>query len=173
MGLFTKPQRTPMEVAVMEQIQEKGHPEPQAIDTKQIPESLEEYHTLLNETGAKHSMAFCDALLLQTLANLGISVYKYDEVMQYLESKCPKGLKVKWVRLAPRSDYENYRHPVPIEALRLIKQIQDAHPKSDKIYFNVSDYGVPNPDPFLSVYSGEGMYVIFAWDEPEFTTKHG
>lgn len=60
-----------------------------------------------------------------------------------------------------------YDKAIPIDILRNVKKIQDKF--EDKVYFFVSDYSVPQPDPFIMVTALDVPRIVFGvWDEPAF-----
>lgn len=69
-----------------------------------------------------------------------------------------------------RWSYRPYDRAVPIHILRQVKKIQDKF--GDKVLFFVSDYAVPDPDPFIMVTAPDVQKIVFGvWDEPEFGTE--
>ncbi len=66
--------------------------------------------------------------------------------------------------------YRPYDKLVPIHILRQVQKIQDRF--GDKVLFFVSDYAVPNPDPFIMVTALDVQNIVFGvWDEPKFGTE--
>lgn len=62
-----------------------------------------------------------------------------------------------------------YSRAIPIHILRQVKSIQGRF--GDQVKFFVSDYAVPNPDPFIMVSALDVSFIIFGvWDEPGFDT---
>jgi len=67
-------------------------------------------------------------------------------------------------------EYRPYEKAVPIHILRRVEKIQDRF--KDNVLFFVSDYAVPNPDPFIMVTALDVSKIIFGvWDEPAFDTE--
>ena len=65
------------------------------------------------------------------------------------------------------SEWSAYTMLVPERVLRKIKQIEENFP--NKVQFFVSDYSVPQPDPFIMVTALGVRNLIFdVWDEPDF-----
>lgn len=63
--------------------------------------------------------------------------------------------------------YRPYDKAVPAHILRHVKKIQDKF--GDNVKFFVSDYAVPNPDPFIMVTAEDVEKIVFGvWDEPGF-----
>lgn len=68
-------------------------------------------------------------------------------------------------------NYRPYEKAVPIHILRHVKKIQDKF--GDRVLFFVSDYAVPDPDPFIMVTALDVNKIIFGvWDEPGFSTSN-
>lgn len=66
--------------------------------------------------------------------------------------------------------YRPYDKAVPIHILRQVKKIQDCF--GDQVLFFVSDYAVPDPDPFIMVTALDVEKIVFGvWDEPGFGTE--
>ncbi|OHA00725.1 MAG: hypothetical protein A3C07_03810 [Candidatus Sungbacteria bacterium RIFCSPHIGHO2_02_FULL_47_11] len=64
-------------------------------------------------------------------------------------------------------DHRPYDKAIPIHILRQVKKIQDHI--GDRALFFVSDYAVPDPDPFIMVTALDVKRIIFGvWDEPSF-----
>lgn len=133
------------------------------------------------------------------LAEKQIQIYPYEEVDKYLAAIAEKEGKAWIWRPLREKDKPNYVYPgranqskgvdgyrghgsyrdewtyrpydkaVPIHILRQVKTIQDKF--GDQLKFFVSDYAVPNPDPFIMVTALDVKQIIFGvWDEPEFGT---
>ncbi len=67
-------------------------------------------------------------------------------------------------------NYRPYDKAVPIRILRQVKKIQDKF--SHKVLFFVSDYAVPDPDPFIMVTALDVQKIVFGvWNEPGFGTE--
>lgn len=67
-------------------------------------------------------------------------------------------------------NYRPYDKVIPIHILRQVKTIQDKF--GDRVMFFVSDYAVPNPDPFIMVTALDVQKIVFGvWDEPKFGTE--
>lgn len=63
--------------------------------------------------------------------------------------------------------YRPYDKAVPIHILRHVKTIQERF--GDSVLFFVSDYAVPDPDPFIMVTALDVSRIVFGvWDEPTF-----
>lgn len=70
-------------------------------------------------------------------------------------------------------DANPYDKAVPVHILRQVKLINDHfNGQSSVVKFFVTDYAVPNPDPFIAVRgAGTELIVFGVWDEPEFFSK--
>ncbi len=67
----------------------------------------------------------------------------------------------------PKWEYRPYDKAVPIHILRRVQKIQEKF--GDEALFFVSDYAVPNPDPFIMVTALDVSRIVFGvWDEPTF-----
>lgn len=137
-----------------------------------------------------------DEQLLRFLSEENIPIFDYDKVDAYLAALAEAQGKV-WVwrplrkkdkpvdwswsgRLVRKKDetrwhgayhdswsYRPYDKAVPIYILRQVKKIQEKF--CDHALFFVSDYAVPNPDPFIMVTVQDGQKIVFGvWDEPGF-----
>ena len=64
-------------------------------------------------------------------------------------------------------EYRPYDKAVPIHILRRVQKIQEKF-GAEALFF-VSDYAVPNPDPFIMVTALDVDRIVFGvWDEPTF-----
>ena len=145
-----------------------------------------EYCKLATELGLR-SAAIIRAEILQVMADNAIQGYDPEEVYQYLKKKANEHGqiwiwrplrerdRVEW-NIAGRDGngsywsgspvYRPYDRAVPFEVLRNAKVIQDRVPDA---LFWVSDYAVPNPDPFIAATALDVGQIIFGvWDEPGF-----
>lgn len=134
--------------------------------------------------------------LLRFLAEKQIQIYSYAEVDAYLAAIAEKDGKFwMWRPLREKDkpnyiwngrvtekhsdqyrghgsyrdewNYRPYNKAVPIHILRRVKDIQDRF--GDQVKFFVSDYAVPDPDPFIMVTALDVKNIIFGvWDEPGF-----
>jgi len=61
-----------------------------------------------------------------------------------------------------------YNKPVPLQYLKQVELLAQALPA---LQFYVSDYAVPDPDPFIMCTTHTGWRIVFGtWDEPTFGT---
>jgi hypothetical protein len=159
-------------------------------------EPLGTYEALAKELGFLPAQLL-EEQLKRFLAESRIQVYPYQEVDKYLATLAENEGKA-WIwrplREKDKPDYAysgrankekgidqfrghgsyrdewNYRpydKAVPIHILRQVKKIQDKF--GDQVKFFVSDYAVPDPDPFIMVTALDVDRVIFGvWDEPGF-----
>jgi hypothetical protein len=157
--------------------------------------NIDEYGEVANALG------FCPAKLLQEhllqfMSTVGIQIFNYDEVSNYLKKKAQE-IDMYWIWRPLREkdkpdgwrwfgitdenresalghggyndDWEHRRYdkPVPLSILRDVKKIDDKF--GDQVGFFVSDYAVPNPDPFIMVTALDVARIVFGvWDEPDF-----
>lgn len=159
-------------------------------------EPLGTYEALAKELGFLPAQLL-EEQLKRFLAESQIQVYSYKEVDNYLAAIAEKeGRAWIWRPLREKDkpnyqysgrankekgidqfrghgsyrdewNYRPYDKAVPIHILRQVKKIQDKF--GDQLKFFVSDYAVPNPDPFIMVTALDVDQVIFGvWDEPSF-----
>ena len=113
---------------------------------------------------------------LNYLAENDISIYKESDVLEYLESICPRKVELTWLPTSKIDDcwFVNrsiYPLPIPIRTMNLIAKIREEF--KYRTYFMVSYFSDPKLDPFLCVRVGGVMHYIDCWDEPQFTAIHG
>jgi hypothetical protein len=155
------------------------------------------YESLAGELGFMPAQLL-EEQIMRFLAEEGIPVYNFTEVDKYLtymarredsvwiwrplrERDKPQGWQwnghdENWSRenswrghdsYRPEWPYRPYDKAVPIRILRDVKKIQDRF--RDSVLFFVSDYAVPNPDPFIMVTALDVHRIVFGvWDEPSF-----
>lgn len=143
--------------------------------------SFQEYQALATKLNTVHStrlksqsMSF---QIVDFLWENDIEIYDHAHVERYLTQmgrRMGKDLVWRGLREADRSRYESYNRPVPVEILRNVDLILTKFPTSD-LCFEVSDFAVPNPDPFIRVsvgrYGGETPIVFGVWDEPGYSIE--
>ena len=154
--------------------------------------SLAEYRTVADSIGFMPAQLL-EASVLEFVAANRIPVFDYEEVWRYLAKKaedvdkhfvwCP----LRGKDLPPPSrgfDWRNgevltkYKHgglmatpygygkAVPMKVLEDVRRIEKEFPT---MLFFISDYEVPNPDPFIMMTSqGIRLIVFGVWDEPDF-----
>ena len=133
-----------------------------------------------------------EARVMNMIDGLGLKVYSFDKVDNYLYRKAlSQGTNMRWVWKPVRSKDLNdsfkqndkatlpnvgmlyakmYSRQVPVSVLKLMKEMEC---EMSDVMFMISDYEVVKPDPFLAVTtkslleSGK-IYIIFQWDEPGF-----
>lgn len=133
-----------------------------------------------------------EARIMNMIDGLGLKVYSYSKVDDYLYRKALKqGTNVRWVWKPVRTKDNNdavkandralvdgvgmvyaklYAHPIPVNVLKLMKEMDC---EMSDVMFLVSDYEVVKPDPFLAI-TTKGMleagkiWVVAQWDEPGF-----
>lgn len=146
---------------------------------------LKEYEKVANEVGFLPA-DLLHKQILQFLRDEKIPVYDYSSVMAYLKRHLellppqPRGkdLVVVWVPLRKKDDWGgyvagfvhnegSYDKLIPAHVLRDVQKIEVEF--KDQVKFFVSDYKVPNPDPFIMVTALQMLDVVFGiWDEPGF-----
>jgi hypothetical protein len=162
-------------------------------------ETLDTYEQLAGELGFNPAQLI-EERLVRFLATEGIPTYDYDQVNAYMTAvaeaddkvwiwrplreqdkpqgwewggKPFKGNENSWRGHGSYHDEWNYRpynKAIPIHILRQVKKIQDHFGNS--VLFFVSDYAVPNPDPFIMVTALDVRRTVFGvWDEPSFGTE--
>lgn len=158
--------------------------------------TLKTYEDLSSELGFIPAQLL-EAKLLLFLHEEKMPVYDYREVHKYLAVLANKEKKIwTWRPLREKDkpngwhwgdtvrdweggwspghgsyrdtwNYRPYDKAIPIHILRRVKKIQDQF--EDKVLFFVSDYAVPQPDPFIMVTALDISRIIFGvWDEPGF-----
>ncbi|HBP00777.1 MAG: hypothetical protein UY41_C0016G0005 [Candidatus Moranbacteria bacterium GW2011_GWE1_49_15] len=161
--------------------------------------SLGAYETLAAEVGFYPLQLFKEQLM-RFLAEEKIPNYDYGQVDKYMTHMAEKEGKI-WIWRPLRAKdgklgsenlmghtkknepdwrghgsfyngypgYSQYDKFVPPHILRLVKKISERFPK---LAFFVSDYAVPNPDPFIMMMTeGIDPIVFGVWDEPTFEEK--
>jgi hypothetical protein len=139
----------------------------------------DEYFELAGKVGLD-SPAVIDVLFRRFLQREEIAVYPLDKVNAFMDWNLAREKKrlyedrLRWVWKALRNEdcvvtLQVYNKPVPMSALQMVARCLEFD-IPDKLYFEVTDYEVPKPDPFLSVSlkGGRERYVIHHWDEPYF-----
>jgi len=157
-------------------------------------DSFENYSSLAKEIGFKPSVLVREQLSLFLYEN-GIARFNYKEVKAWLKSKrieagkdfwcwCPLReedvVDHQWGKWKKDGSYRKeycapYDKIIPLQAMNLIKKIQDVF--QEDVCFFVSDYPSVVPDPFLMVRTrgnedikgNDHLFVIAMWDEPGFT----
>lgn len=170
-------------------------PTPMAPHTNVIP--IGAYEELATELGFLPSKLL-EEQLLRFLAEQKIPVYNYNEVHLYLKQKAKEqGKYYIWRPLREQDkpsgwhmssqegndgdedtfgeghgsyhngwDYRPYDKIIPIHILQRVKKIAEKFPSA---LFFVSDYAIPNPDPFIMVTALDVQRIVFGvWDEPAF-----
>lgn len=149
-----------------------------------------EYITLAKSIGAEASAE--EAAILQAISDLGLPVYDFEKVDDYLVGQTKKyGPNVMWVwKPVGKKDYAalftsghsspdatmgvispaTYGRQLPMVAMENIAALMKAVPEA---VFLVTDYEVRNPDPFLAISSptllqAGKLWVVAQWDEPGF-----
>lgn len=117
------------------------------------------------------------ALFRNFLAENGICVYPADKVRKYLNRIKPWDTDVRWVGLnggtlnGHFTDYTywdqqvGYSKKIPKPVLITMAKIKEAFPN---VSFWVSDFSVPDADPFLAAQIEGEFFIIERWDEPGF-----
>jgi len=155
---------------------------------------IESYEELSKELGF-YPGQLLEEQVLRFFLSEGITVYNEDDVFNYLckkvdESRSRSIYRWVWIPLRekdrdggiaitgrlPRDNWCGLWSPqwdtiysklVPARTLEKVKLIESKFP--DKLRFYVSDYVVPNPDPFIMVTAVGVRTLIFdVWDEPGF-----
>lgn len=149
-----------------------------------------EYITLAKSIGAEASAE--EAAISQAISDLGLPVYDFEKVDDYLVGQTKKyGPNVMWVwKPVGKKDYDavftggrsspdatmgvispaTYGRPLPMVAMENIAALMKVVPEA---VFLVTDYEVRNPDPFLAISSptllrAGKLWVVSQWDEPGF-----
>ena len=121
--------------------------------------------------------------ILQFLRDEKMPVYDYRVVMTYLKRQLERTApddgnlyKVLWLPLRKKDRWGGYNKGfeetaytklVPAHVLRDVQRVETRF--KDKVKFFVSDFKVPNSDPFIMVAAVNVFYVVFGvWDEPGF-----
>ena len=146
------------------------------VETKNL-DDLTEYRELLKVTGVR-SVDLEIEEFKAFLSKHDIPVFSMPVVAEYMTAMAAKdGKKWQWVGLREKDhalfDGGVYSKVVPISALKKVALIEK---HKFEVAFAVSDYYVPNPDPFLLValrnipwsHAPSGFFVIDFWDEPGF-----
>jgi len=153
------------------------------------------YMDLAVKIGLTPSPVMDEANLLDAISTVGLHVYDWTTVDEYLYRKALRqGAHMRWVwkplreadlqsaHMAnaasgftiPRVGYifaEQYAQEVPLRILMDVKAILDADPSAK---FFISDYETIKPDPFLMVTTEKLLkagkcWIIDRWDEPGFS----
>ena len=133
-----------------------------------------------------------EARIMNMIDGLGLKVYSFDKVDNYLYRKALKqGTNMRWVWKPVRAKDDNYaiKHndraviagvgmvydkmyaqQIPINVLKLMKEMDC---EMSDVMFLVSDYEVVKPDPFLAITTQEllnsgKIWIVAQWDEPGF-----
>ena len=171
-------------------------PRKAAVQCSVPTQALQVYESLSEEVGFTPA-ALKEAKLVAYLNSSGIGVYDYDEVSAYLTQELGRARTVDYNRVTawqwcPLREVDwrehgvngrmrengdsilnrTYDMPVPIEALAIVRDINNAVPGN---FFFVSDMVRDSDqrrtgDPFLMVWD-EGFgkrYIVAQWDEPGF-----
>lgn len=164
-GLFEKQVEKPVKIAD-KPAEGAGYEKYAALATK-----LETAHSKSLKTLETHYR------VVDFLWEKGIEIYDYDHVEKYLEqmgrrmgkSLCWRGLRDKDGHY---SGWHNYDRAVPVEILQNVDLLMNQFPTTELI-FMVSDFEVPNPDPFITVQIGRnGQKIVFGvWDEPGYSIE--
>lgn len=153
------------------------------------------YARLAKSVGLDPSVTSDEALITDAIAKLGLHVYKFSLVDDYLYNKAIATSKnTRWVWKPMRAsdlkhfteygisqdaesvdqtgviDYLQYSRKLPIEVLTTVHDFLAEMPE---VNFLVSDYATVKPDPFLAVTTPRLMstgkiWIIQVWDEPTF-----
>lgn len=155
---------------------------------------MDEYEALCRETGVE-SLPLAMQRLRAFLSARQMPTYSSDRVHRFLVEKAKKEKQGGWISIAwcplraedakhqfqvtinygenvtwHKSSESVYSKPVPIEALKIVRDVEREMP--DTFAFYVSDYKAATPDPFLLV-THKRLYgdhiVAYHWDEPDFT----
>ncbi len=151
-----------------------------------------EYVKYAKEAGIEAPSAIVDeANVLNLIDSLGLKIYDWNNVDQYLYRKALRqGTNVRWVwkpirkvdaKAVADDNWRNidhvglisakmYAQPLPVRILKRMKEIECLMPD---VVFLVSDYEVIKPDPFLVITTKElleanRIWIIDQWDEPGF-----
>lgn len=145
-----------------------------------MPAELEDRHRTIRH---RILVSFC--------LDHGFPIYDNTEVHKYMTGLAQKVDKIfYWARLDKPSDpmsahvsrrlyqisnhgelsTKQYRHAVPLDILKRAASVKKHF--GDEIQIYVSDYAVPDPDPFVMAVlegCGHNQHVVFGmWDEPGF-----
>lgn len=175
-------------------IEEDKKPKPKLAIVRSSP--IEEYEKLSNELGF-HPGQLLEEQVLRFFLSEGIEVYDEEEVFNYLCKKVDEirnrsnniyrwiwvPLREKdrdggssiggrihrdaWCGLWSPEWNTTYSKLVPTKVLEKVKLLESKFP--NKLRFYVSDYSIPNPDPFIMATAVGVRNLIFdVWDEPDF-----
>lgn len=104
-----------------------------------------------------------------------IAVYPLAAVYAYMDAEVAKrnaarrpgarAIKWDWTALCV------YPHALPVEGLRIAARIAafPGQTATEKVGFEVTDYAVVRPDPFLACFYLGERFAFFKWDEPGFS----
>lgn len=155
------------------------------------------YSTLSTSIGLNPSVTSDEARITDAIAKLGLHVYTFSLVDDYLYSKAIEhGKNIRWVWKAMRDadlkamaglqsypvidaesvdqtgvmDPMQYARRLPVSVLENVKNFLGEVPDAN---FFISDYVSVKPDPFLMVttprlFAAGKIWVIQVWDEPGF-----
>lgn len=188
--MFGAKVKTPTPVADPEPVPQRPLP----VEIRAETYSLDEYEAICCELSVK-SAKLLEAKVLQFMAGAGMQTYPLDQVSAYLRKLASVGSyywcwsplreqDVQFVGYYHSHSHVNpsfhgdrvsqlYSHAVPLAELRKVKLINEKFNAGEvRVGFFVSDYRVPNPDPFIMlVGDGFGPIVFGVWDEPGFGIK--
>jgi hypothetical protein len=128
------------------------------------------------------SPAFTKLETEHVLSELGIEVFDWEEVREFLDKAFPTRWSDsgatrtggwEWKPLQAvhaTARFEAYPKAIPLPILLLVERVADRLPEA---VFFVSDEKSPQDflDPFLMMRHGGNVWVIACWDEPGFTGK--
>jgi hypothetical protein len=158
-------------------------PKPSPLKVAPAPDLTEEYRQLNVKLRTGFSGVTVAGKLRCDVADFlwekGVELYDFDHVVEYMERVAWKaGKELFWAPLrdddsnARRALGSTYSKPVPVEVLRNVDAIVDKfRAQSLQLQFLVTDYRVPDPDPFIAVdcRGWQAPIVFGCWDEPSYT----
>lgn len=143
-------------------------------------ELMKEYDSLSRKHGLKDLLHNRTADIADFLVEKGVELYDYGHVVKFMTALARRaGKNLVWASLRDRHDYSAidtgglYSRPVPIEVLRNVDMLSTKF-GAENLIFAVTDFEVPDPDPFIRVsWRGSDDHIIFGmWDEPGYTLAH-
>jgi hypothetical protein len=134
-----------------------------------------------------------EARMTEAISNLGLMVFDYKQVDEFLYNKAlAQGTNVRWVwkpmrskdidpikgsggawSLRPQMGFvypDLYTGKIPFDVMKIVARVLECEPDALPL---VSDYEVVKPDPFLAITTpkllGAGnIWIVANWDEPDF-----
>jgi hypothetical protein len=142
------------------------------------------------------SAAVDEVKMTQAISSLGLMVFDYKEVDDYLYTKAlAQGTNMRWVWKPIRSKdidkihsagagwsvrpqmgmvlAEIYNQKLPMDVMNIVSRVLECEPDAIPL---ISDYEVARPDPFLAITTskllGAGkIWIVAVWAEPSFNGK--